>query len=135
TPCATTTRAPALNEHAGVVLATDFAWANANVRRPDTRRTVQDGPLEDLRVIEVTANWAGPQGGRLMADLGADVIKIELQTKPATRALVTTGGDLWPDSYHRAGYFNKVNRNKRAVALDLSKPEGKATFLELVNHA
>jgi crotonobetainyl-CoA:carnitine CoA-transferase CaiB-like acyl-CoA transferase len=86
-------------------------------------------------VIEVTANWAGPLPGRHFADLGADVIKIELQTKPATRALIYPVDDLWPDFFHRSGYFNKLNRNKRAIALDLSKPAGRDVFLQLVARA
>jgi crotonobetainyl-CoA:carnitine CoA-transferase CaiB-like acyl-CoA transferase len=86
-------------------------------------------------VIEVTANWAGPIAGRHLGDLGADVIKVELATKPATRALVWIADDMWPEHYHRSGYFNKLNRNKRAVCLDLSKPEGKAVFLRLVETA
>jgi crotonobetainyl-CoA:carnitine CoA-transferase CaiB-like acyl-CoA transferase len=45
------------------------------------------------------------------------------------------GDDLWPKHYHRSAYFNKLNRNKRAICLDLAKPEGKAVFLELVKRA
>jgi len=81
----------------------------------------------------VTANWAGPAGGRHFADLGAEVIKIELATKPATRALVYINDDVtWPEHYNRSAYFNKLNRNKKAICLDLSKPAGRETFLKLV---
>jgi crotonobetainyl-CoA:carnitine CoA-transferase CaiB-like acyl-CoA transferase len=93
------------------------------------------GPLAGLRMVEVTANWAGPIAARHFGDLGADVIKIELQTKPATRALIYPVEDVWPDFFHRSGYFNKLNRNKRGISLDLSKPKGKELFLELVRQA
>lgn len=94
-------------------------------------------PLEGLRIIEVTANWAGPVGGRFIADLGADDIKIEWATRPATRALVWVGPylDQQRQPWHRAMYFNEMNRNKRGVCVDLSKPDGKAAFLELVKTA
>src|SRR4029079_13027045 len=78
---------------------------------------------------------AGPIGGRPLADLGADVIKIELATRPATRGLIPAGNDMWPNHYNRYAYFNKLNRNKRDVCLDLSKPAGRETFLKLVAHA
>ena len=49
------------------------------------------GPLRGLRIIEVTTNWAGPVAGRFLADLGADSVKIEWATRPATRALFWVG--------------------------------------------
>ena len=135
TPCDNNGRAPAFGEHTADVLSPNFGWANRDVppaQSPPATRPLARGPLSGLRVIEVTANWAGPIAGRHFADLGADVIKIELQTKPASRSLINVGGELWPEHYHRAGYFNKINRNKRAISLDLSKPEGKAVFQRLV---
>jgi crotonobetainyl-CoA:carnitine CoA-transferase CaiB-like acyl-CoA transferase len=134
TPCSVAGRAPKLGEHTQQVLSPDFDWPAA----PPANRTVApvegiDGPLSGLRVIEVTANWAGPIGGRHLADLGAEVIKIELASKPATRALAWVAADnTWPRHYERSGYFNKLNRNKKDVCLDLSKPEGKEVFLQLV---
>ncbi|MGD9933912.1 MAG: CoA transferase [Dehalococcoidia bacterium] len=125
--------APRLGEHTDVVRSPAFAWANAEVTHGAATPDPASGPLAGLRVIEVTANWAGPAAGRPFADLGADVIKIELATKPATRALAWVNADTaWPQHYNRSGYFNKLNRNKRDICLDLSKPEGKALFLRLV---
>lgn len=125
--------APRLGEHTEFVLSPSFAWANADVTHGSARVDPAAGPLAGLRVIEVTANWAGPAAGRPFADLGADVIKIELATKPATRALAWVNSDTaWPHHFNRSGYFNKLNRNKRDVCLDLSRPEGKALFLRLV---
>ena len=88
TPCEVRMPAPSLGQHTDEVLAPGFAWANAGVVPGDRFAAVSDAMArsQGLRLIEVTANWAGPIGGRHLADLGADVIKIELATKPATRA-------------------------------------------------
>ncbi len=132
TPCTNSGHAAALGEHDALLSSPDFAWANAAVPTPSRLPISGELPLAGIRVIEVTANWAGPIGGRHLADLGADVIKVELASKPATRALAQVADDLWPEHYHRSGYFNKLNRNKRAICLDLSKPEGKELFKRLV---
>ncbi len=92
-------------------------------------------PLAGLRVLELTANWAGPLAGRYLADLGAEVIKVEAPKRPATRGLHYAGGDGRTRPYNRSGYFNKLNRNKLGVALDLSLPRGREAFLRLVRRA
>src|SRR5882724_3449981 len=81
-----------------------------------TKRTIVTLPLEGVRVIEVGQALAGPLAGVLLADMGADVIKIE---KPE-------GGDdarIWGPPYGPDGetslYFYSQNRNKRSVVLDL----------------
>ena len=93
------------------------------------------GPLAGLRILEVTNNWAGPIACRHLADMGAEVIKVELQTKPATRGSHYAGLD--PGKYHwnRSGYFNQMNRNKRDIALDLSTARGRDLFLALAAQA
>ncbi len=93
------------------------------------------GPLQGIRILEVTTNWAGPVAGRFLADLGSDNIKIEWATRPATRALIWPGpgaGDLQRQAHHRPLYFYEMNRNKRGVCIDLAKPDGREAFLELV---
>jgi len=92
-------------------------------------------PLAGLRVIEVTNNWAGPIAGRHLADLGAEVIKVELASKSATRLSHYPGKE--PGKYHwnRSGYFNEMNRNKRDVALNLATERGRELFIELVRWA
>lgn len=136
TPCENDGRAAPAGEHTDAVFAPDFAWANAAVERTSAAdNAAGDGPLAGVRVLELCAHWAGPQAGKWLADLGADVIKIELQTKPSTRGLIPVGGDLWPEHFNRAGYFNKHNRNKRDLSLNLSHPLGKETFLKLVAKA
>lgn len=93
------------------------------------------GPLEGIRVLEITANWAGPLAGRHFADMGADVIKIEAPRRPATRALHPAGNQMWARPYNRAGYFNLLNRNKRDLVMDMASPEGRELFLKLVDDA
>ena len=88
--------------------------------------------LEGTRILELTNNWAGPVAARHLADLGADVTKVELATRPATRGSHYPGTE--PGKYHwnRSGYFNEMNRNKRGLSLDLSKSRGRELFLALV---
>jgi len=94
-------------------------------------------PLRGLKVVEVTANWAGPIAGRPLGDLGADVIKVEWAARPATRALYWPGPDMdmQGQGYNRAMYFNLLNRNKRDLVLDLSRDRGKELFKELIRDA
>jgi crotonobetainyl-CoA:carnitine CoA-transferase CaiB-like acyl-CoA transferase len=86
-------------------------------------------------VLELTANMAGPLTVRHLADLGADVVKVEFARKPATRAGHWPGGTKAKYHYNRSGYFNKFNRNKRDICLDVSLPEGRVAFLKLVEWA
>jgi crotonobetainyl-CoA:carnitine CoA-transferase CaiB-like acyl-CoA transferase len=93
------------------------------------------GPLTGIRVLELTNNWAGPIAGRHLGDLGAEVLKIELASKPATRLSHYPGKE--PGKYHwnRSGYFNEMNRNKRGLSLNLALPRGRELFLQLVRWA
>src|SRR5437764_2190820 len=125
--------APSAGQHS----ATKPEATTATTAAAPTRSAGDQAPLAGVRIIEVTTNWAGPVAGRFLADLGADSIKVEWATRPATRALVWPGPhqDLQRQSWHRAMYFNELNRNKRGVCLDLAKPDGRAAFLELVKTA
>lgn len=80
-----------------------------------------EAPLEGLTVIEFGHMVMGPSIGVILADLGADVIKIEPPGGDATRRLVGSG----------AGYFPMFNRNKRSVCLDLKSKEGLDTALRM----
>ena len=85
-------------------------------------------PLEGLRVIAVEQYGAGPYGTGFLADLGADLIKIENQK---------SGGDIsrhvGPHHLGKADsqFFQAFNRNKRSLSLDLKHPDGKAIFHKL----
>jgi crotonobetainyl-CoA:carnitine CoA-transferase CaiB-like acyl-CoA transferase len=79
-------------------------------------------PLEGIRVIEFTHMVMGPTCGMILADLGAEVIKIEPPGGDKTRTLPGLG----------IGFFRSFNRNKKSVVLDIHSPEGHATALELI---
>lgn len=101
-------------------------------------------PLEGIRVLELTTAWAGPFAGRLLADLGADVIKVESRRRldvrgPAIAPPPGVGsypdGDPGTEPWNRSARFHERNRNKRGLALELNHPRGKDVFLRLVTHA
>jgi crotonobetainyl-CoA:carnitine CoA-transferase CaiB-like acyl-CoA transferase len=101
-------------------------------RRADAPTEFSGGALAGLRVLELGANWAGPMMTRSMADLGAEVVKVEGARRPATRVMLYPGNEPGKYSYNRSGYFNKMNRNKLGVSLDITTEPGREVFLQLV---
>jgi crotonobetainyl-CoA:carnitine CoA-transferase CaiB-like acyl-CoA transferase len=91
------------------------------------------GALAGLRVIDLTQMLAGPYCTMLLADQGADVVKIEPVEGDPTRHF----GPFCPDDldHHFGGYFQSTNRNKKSIGLDLKAPEGKALFRRLAKDA
>ncbi len=90
------------------------------------------GPLAGMRVVEATTTWAGPMAGCLFADFGADVVKVEHPSgEVARRSPPFLPGTEPPISFMQA----TVNRNKRSLALDLGRADGRHVFLELVARA
>ena len=100
-----------------------------------------DGPLSGVRVLDLTRVWAGPLAGRLLGDLGADVIHIEspwnrgaFEAPPGIVELT----HLFPDNelgerhWNRVGGFNKLARNKRDVVIDIADPRGNDLFRRLL---
>ena len=88
------------------------------------------GPLDGVRVLELGTLISGPFAGRLLGDMGAEVIKIELPSAPDP---LRTWGQAELDGHH---FFWTVHaRNKKAVTLDLRKPKGRELFLELVDRS
>ncbi len=93
-------------------------------------------PLEGLRVIDLTMGWAGPVGTRQVADLGAEVIKVEGRAYPDWwRGADYSDEGIAAFGYEKPLYFNWVNRNKIGITLDLTRPEGVALLLGLVKTA
>lgn len=85
------------------------------------------GALDGIRVIELGTLISGPFAGRLLGDMGAEVIKVELPDSPDP---LRTWGQAELDGHH---FFWTVHaRNKKAVTLDLRKEAGRALFLDLV---
>ncbi|SVC39818.1 uncharacterized protein METZ01_LOCUS292672, partial [marine metagenome] len=98
----------------------------------DEHRT--DQPLSDLRVIDLSHGIAGPYCTKLMADFGADVIKVERPGEgDYARKLGPFPGDV-PDP-EKSGIFLLLNTNKRGITLDLKTPEGVDALKELVRGA
>ena len=88
------------------------------------------GPLAGVRVLEVATTWAGPMCSAVLADLGADVIKVEIPTGDVGRAIfpLLPGTDV--------GFAQAtVNRNKRGIVLNLSDPDGRDLCRDLARRA
>lgn len=88
------------------------------------------GPLEGIRIVDLSAVVVGPMASQTLADYGAEVIKVE-----------TPGGDILRDLNGRAvtpkmsSKFLHLNRNKRSLVLDLKQPTGREALLKLVERA
>jgi formyl-CoA transferase len=87
------------------------------------------GALAGIKVVDLTRVLGGPYCTMILSDHGADVIKVEPPQGDEVRD--------WGPPFHEgdASYFIGVNRNKRSVALDLGKPEGKAVLMRLLDGA
>lgn len=92
------------------------------------------GSLSHIRILDLTRVLAGPWCTQMLADLGADVIKVE---RPVAGDDTRHWGPPWiadknGDSTNDSAYFSSANRNKRSIAIDLSKPQGQALIRDLV---
>ena len=76
-----------------------------------------NGPLQHLRVLDLTIARVGPTAVRLLADWGAEVIKIEPPPRKDGKGNSVTGGRRGPDEQN-------LHRNKRSLAINLKKPDG-----------
>ncbi|PSO07903.1 hypothetical protein B9Q04_08360 [Candidatus Marsarchaeota G2 archaeon BE_D] len=85
--------------------------------------------LEDIRVLELGGFVSSPLAGMILADLGAEVIKVEPPSGDEGRRLKP------PEIDGLSGYFFSLNRNKKSVVVDLKNPEGLDVFLDLVKSA
>ncbi|MEK9748709.1 MAG: CoA transferase, partial [Pseudomonadales bacterium] len=92
-------------------------------------------PLSGFRIIDLSMGWAGPLACRHLADLGAEVIKVESCIRfDWWRSWEATPEWIEQDGAEKSTSFNMVNRNKRAITLELDQAEGKALLLRLVGH-
>jgi len=87
-------------------------------------------PLEGIRVLELTHMVSGPYAGMLLADLGAETIKVEPPEGEMTRGLMVQDPAL--NAGGMGPYFLSLNRNKKSVTLDLKSEAGQAIFYDLV---
>src|SRR5262249_11012424 len=87
------------------------------------------GPLHGYRIVDLTSNVSGPSATRLLADQGADVIKVENpEGGDHTRAAANLRGGF------SASFLNN-NRNKRSIVLDLKSPQGIEALKRLIRTA
>src|SRR5262245_17010471 len=92
-------------------------------------------PLEGVRVLDVTQVWAGPYATRWLADMGAEVIKVEsIQHPDSERLGAGRGRNIEPGDpyYNRPARFNQVNCNKLGITLNLASADGIDIFKRLV---
>lgn len=93
-------------------------------------------PLHGVRVIDFSMGWAGPLCTRTLADLGADVIKIEaIQHPDWWRGVDKRAAYVQGQNYEKTARFSIMNRNKRGITLDLTRPQGLALAKRLISGA
>jgi crotonobetainyl-CoA:carnitine CoA-transferase CaiB-like acyl-CoA transferase len=90
-------------------------------------------------VVDLTQAWIGPFMTLMLADLGAEVIKVESHKRPDVwrqpSALPVPIQKVLAERVNRSHYFNSVNRNKRSLTLDLSSEQGRALLVQLTRDA
>jgi crotonobetainyl-CoA:carnitine CoA-transferase CaiB-like acyl-CoA transferase len=123
--------APANGEHTGSV-----DWGSPGRPAP----TPGDGdtwrlPLEGVRIVDCTAWWAGPAATAVLAGLGADVIKVESISRPDLMRFAGARPPGEPQWWEWGPLFHAVNGNKRAITLDLTRPQGVEAFERLAGTA
>ncbi|HEX7096297.1 MAG TPA: CoA transferase [Acidimicrobiales bacterium] len=120
--------APKLGEHTGAIEP-----------RTPTRPAQPTGPrrlpLDGVRVLDLTAWWAGPVAAGTLAALGADVIHVESTTRPDGMRM--TGGLLGMEGpwWERGSHFLCANTNKRGLTLDLATPKGLELLKQLITQS
>jgi crotonobetainyl-CoA:carnitine CoA-transferase CaiB-like acyl-CoA transferase len=92
----------------------------------DDEKAPRDGLLDGLKVLDLTEHMAGPFCTMILADMGAEIIKLERPGKGDSSRAMGDGGERNP-------YFRYINRNKKGITLDYKQPDGKALFLKLVD--
>jgi crotonobetainyl-CoA:carnitine CoA-transferase CaiB-like acyl-CoA transferase len=94
-------------------------------------------PLTGVRILDLTHVWAGPLATRILADLGAEVFKVEAASARGMRVIPPHGAGIYPhgdpgtEPWNRQGIFNKLNRNKKGLSIDLKSDDGRKLLLSL----
>ncbi|HCD28111.1 MAG TPA: hypothetical protein DER02_11365 [Gammaproteobacteria bacterium] len=100
--------------------------------------TTVSGPLNGIRILDLTHVWAGPLATRLLSDLGAEVVKVErdLGRGPSVATIEPIagwiGGEPGAEPWNNNAAFVKLARNAKSLSLDLKHAQGRALFLRLV---
>ncbi|MDT5350655.1 MAG: hypothetical protein QOH91_3942 [Mycobacterium sp.] len=128
-PAEITSAAPTLGQHTTAVLdGLDLPRKPPTVKSPQLKATKnpRGGPLEGVRVVELTKVWAGPYAGKLLAMLGAEVIKVETAGNP--EEMRGYGGT----DINHAPFFLSINPEVLSVDLDIKSPAGMERLRELI---
>jgi crotonobetainyl-CoA:carnitine CoA-transferase CaiB-like acyl-CoA transferase len=131
-PARITSAAPILGQHTAEILANlDSPRAVPTVQSPQTKQPTQSrgGPLDGVRVVELTKVWAGPYAGKLLAFLGAEVIKVESSGNP-DEMRAYGGTDI-----NHAPYFLSINPEVLSVELDIKSPTGSDRLHDLIGQS
>ncbi len=113
-----------------------IAQLGGTAQKPQGGALQDDLPLSGLTVADFTMGWAGPMASRLLADLGAEVLKIEAGRYPDWwRGVNWTPEYIAAKQYEATKHYCGLNRGKRGITLDLTKPAGKKLALALVAKA
>ena len=128
---------PKPNGPAPLAGETGIASLPPHTRQATRAATTSDAlPLKGLRIADLTMGWAGPTATRQMADLGADIIKIESCQYPDWFRGTDTRPPYHEERvYEKSYWFNQNNRNKRGITLDLTQEKGRALLLRLMKDA
>jgi crotonobetainyl-CoA:carnitine CoA-transferase CaiB-like acyl-CoA transferase len=100
--------------------------------RPSTSTEAPDLPFQGLRVLDLTAFWAGPLCTHVLAMLGAEVLHLESTARPDGTRLLAGLRFSEPNWWERSGIFAGLNTNKRGVTLDLGSDEGRELLRRLI---
>jgi len=135
-------RAPLLDEHRAEVLGELEQLERTGSSAPAALVPAPRPPLEGLRVLDLGVVWAGPFAAQLLAEWGAEVIKMEpINTvQPQTRPIDSSRegwmvGDPAAPPWNRGVSFNSSSLDKRSFTGDIRTPEGREAFFELVKSA
>lgn len=96
----------------------------------------KDKPLSSLTIIDLSMGWSGPLATRFLADLGAEIIKVEACQYPDWwRGWEASKEWVANRDYEKMPTFNSVNRNKKGITLDLTQEKGRELLLKLIANA
>ena len=127
------TRATREPDRAPVIGRTDGRPAHPVVAHPADGANRRPDLLRDIRIVDLTMGWAGPLATRQLADMGAEVIKVEsCQYFDWWRGWESTPESIAQKLYEQSTAFNTTGRNKFGITLDLTSRRGKDLLLELV---
>lgn len=91
-----------------------------------------DLPLATIRILDCTQIWAGPRAVKLLADMGAEIIKVESEKRPdPLRESPVSPAKMGPGGLPYTSSFSQLHRNQRSLSLDLTTPEGVGIFRAL----